>query len=118
MLEKRRPRPLMDVMAYMMFCLPSTLVFNTRKMCWKLSVATKDCKKTDHNQQYAQHLKRSVREVCLRVVPLTPIMSLAGNQRELQYGETTLRFCVSRKRAKPAVLKSYSTSTLGTLARP
>ncbi len=33
MLENRRPRPLMEVMAYMMFCLPSTLVLSTRRMC-------------------------------------------------------------------------------------
>ena len=43
MLEKRRPMPLMAVRAYMIFCLPSTLVFSTRRMCVKLSLPTRDC---------------------------------------------------------------------------
>ena len=33
MLEKRRPIPRMAVRANMIFCLPSTLVFSTRRMC-------------------------------------------------------------------------------------
>jgi hypothetical protein len=42
-LEKRRPIPLMAVRAYITFCLPSTLVFSTRRMCWKSSPAIRDC---------------------------------------------------------------------------
>jgi hypothetical protein len=42
MLENRRPIPLMEVMANMIFCLPSTLVFSRRRMCWKSSPATSD----------------------------------------------------------------------------
>ena len=34
MLAKRRPIPLMEVRAYMIFSLPSTLVFSRRRMCW------------------------------------------------------------------------------------
>jgi hypothetical protein len=45
MLEKRRPIPLMEVMANMIFCLPSTLVFSRRRMCWKSSPATSDYNK-------------------------------------------------------------------------
>lgn len=41
-LEKRRPIPRMAVMAYITFCLPSTLVFSTRRMCWKSSPAMRD----------------------------------------------------------------------------
>ena len=44
MLEKRRPIPLMAVRAYMIFCLPSTLVLSTRRMCVKLSLPTRDCR--------------------------------------------------------------------------
>ena len=44
MLANRRPMPLMAVMAYMTFCLPSTLVFSTRRMCWNSSPATRDCR--------------------------------------------------------------------------
>jgi hypothetical protein len=33
----------MEVMANMIFCLPSTLVFSRRRMCWKSSPATSDC---------------------------------------------------------------------------
>ncbi len=43
MLANRRPIPLMDVMANMIFCLPSTLVLSTRRMCWKLSSCRRDC---------------------------------------------------------------------------
>ena len=43
MLANRRPIPLMAVMAYITFCLPSTLVFSTRRMCWNSSPATRDC---------------------------------------------------------------------------
>jgi hypothetical protein len=42
-LEKRRPIPRMAVMAYMTFCLPSTLVLSTRRMCWNSSPARRDC---------------------------------------------------------------------------
>ena len=42
-LAKRRPIPRMEVMAYMTFCLPSTLVLSTRRMCWNSSPATSDC---------------------------------------------------------------------------
>ncbi len=34
MLEKRRPIPLIEVSAYMIFSLPSTLVLSRRRMCW------------------------------------------------------------------------------------
>ncbi len=52
MLANRRPIPLMAVMAYMTFCLPSTLVFSTRRMCWNSSPATRDCAAgTDFCQQ-------------------------------------------------------------------
>ncbi|KAL0437467.1 UNVERIFIED_CONTAM: hypothetical protein Sradi_0454600 [Sesamum radiatum] len=44
MLAKRRPIPLIEVKANMIFCFPSTLVFCTRRMCWKSSFATSDCK--------------------------------------------------------------------------
>ena len=44
MLAKRRPIPLMEVRANMIFCLPSTFVFCTRRMCWNSSFATSDCK--------------------------------------------------------------------------
>ena len=50
MLEKRRPIPLIEVMANMIFCLPSTFVFCTRRMCWKSSFATSDCKIEQTNQ--------------------------------------------------------------------
>ncbi|KAL0370503.1 UNVERIFIED_CONTAM: hypothetical protein Sangu_0368400 [Sesamum angustifolium] len=43
-LAKRRPIPLIEVKANMIFCFPSTLVFCTRRMCWKSSFATTDCK--------------------------------------------------------------------------
>jgi hypothetical protein len=42
-LAKRRPMPRMEVMAYMTFCLPSTLVLSTRRMCWNSSPAMSDC---------------------------------------------------------------------------
>ena len=41
-LAKRRPIPLMEVRANIIFCFPSTLVFSTRRMCWKSSFATSD----------------------------------------------------------------------------
>lgn len=34
--EYRRPTPLILVRAYMIFCLPSTLVLSRRRMYWKL----------------------------------------------------------------------------------
>ncbi len=46
-LLKRREIPLMAVMAYMIFCLPSTLVFSTRRMCWNASPAMRDCAHAD-----------------------------------------------------------------------
>jgi hypothetical protein len=42
MLEKRRPTPLMEVSANMIFCFPSTFVFSRRRMCWKSSPAISD----------------------------------------------------------------------------
>jgi hypothetical protein len=36
-MAKRRPTPRMAVMAYGIFCLPSTFVFTIRRMCWKSS---------------------------------------------------------------------------------
>jgi hypothetical protein len=53
MLAKRRPTPLMEVIAYMIFCLPSTFVFITRIMCWKLSPETSDCKQ--YTQSSTKH---------------------------------------------------------------
>ena len=41
-LAKRRPIPLMEVRANMIFCFPSTFVLSTRSMCWNSSFATKD----------------------------------------------------------------------------
>ncbi len=45
----RRPTPLMEVKANMIFCLPSTLVLSTRKICWKSSFAMSDCKYPQNN---------------------------------------------------------------------
>ena len=42
LLENLRPTPLMDVMAYMIFVLPSMLVFITRRMCWNWVGTTRD----------------------------------------------------------------------------
>ena len=42
-LAKRRPTPLMEVKANMIFWRPSTFVFRTRRMCWKSSFAMSDC---------------------------------------------------------------------------
>ena len=39
---KRRPIPLMEVKANIIFCFPSTLVLRTRRICWKSSFATRD----------------------------------------------------------------------------
>jgi len=44
MLANRLPIPLIEVRANIIFCFPSTLVFSTRRMCWKSSFATRDCK--------------------------------------------------------------------------
>ncbi len=44
----RRPTPLMEVRANMIFCLPSTLVLSTRRICWKSSFAISDC---NHHHQ-------------------------------------------------------------------
>jgi len=43
MLAKRRPIPLMEVRANIIFCFPSTFVLRTRSMCWNSSLATRDC---------------------------------------------------------------------------
>jgi len=43
MLANLLPIPLMEVRANMIFCLPSTLVFSTRRMCWNSSFATRAC---------------------------------------------------------------------------
>lgn len=43
MLAKRRPTPLMEVRANMIFFFPSTFVFSRRRMCWKSSFAIRDC---------------------------------------------------------------------------
>ena len=64
MLANRRPIPLMEVMANMIFCLPSTLVFSTRKMCWKLSSARRDC------ATHKQHLL----EFCNSAYKLTSVL--------------------------------------------
>jgi len=52
MLANRLPIPLIEVRANIIFCLPSTFVFSTRRMCWKSSFATTDC-----NQD---HIKSSI----------------------------------------------------------
>jgi len=44
MLANLLPIPLIEVIANCIFCFPSTFVFNTRRMCWNSSFATKDCK--------------------------------------------------------------------------
>lgn len=42
MLANRLPIPLIEVRANIIFCLPSTFVFRTRRICWNSSFATKD----------------------------------------------------------------------------
>jgi len=65
MLANRRPIPLMAVMAYMTFCLPSTLVFSTRRMCWNSSPATRDCAAGDQILSARERRQRS-HYVCIR----------------------------------------------------
>ena len=59
-LAKRRPIPRMEVMAYMTFCLPSTLVLSTRRMCWNSSPATSDC--TGRHQTGLVRTQQTVRQ--------------------------------------------------------
>lgn len=63
-LEKRREIPLMAVMAYMIFCLPSTLVFSTRRMCWKASPAMRDCKTPTQGFSHRSAKREKRRERC------------------------------------------------------
>ena len=60
-LAKRRPIPLMEVRANMIFCFPSTFVLSTRSMCWNSSFATKDWHrqiKKHVNQTWERERKR------------------------------------------------------------
>ena len=61
MLAKRRPIPLIEVRANMIFCFPSTFVFRTRRMCWKSSFATSDCrsKSPPETKDLINHLRNS-----------------------------------------------------------
>ncbi len=52
----RRPTPLMEVKANMIFCLPSTLVLSTRKICWKSSFAMSDYKHPQNNPK-SHHIR-------------------------------------------------------------
>ena len=96
MLENRRPIPLMDVMAYMIFCLPSTLVLRTRRICWKLSVATKDC--TTHTKQV---IRSSTEQQSCAGVSLQHVPPCFPRRLLLTCFGTTQS--VTAKRDKPAV---------------
>lgn len=54
-LANRLPIPLMEVRANIMFCLPSTFVFSTRRMCWKSSFATRDCTQDHIKAQFSKY---------------------------------------------------------------
>lgn len=69
MLEKRRPMPLMAVRAYMIFCLPSTFVFSTRRMCVKLSLPTRDCVAPQEARQRRKALAGAVKRERRRQPP-------------------------------------------------
>lgn len=56
---KRRPIPLIEVIANMIFCFPSTFVFCTRRMCWKSSFATSDCQ--NHHIRNSEQMKKTMR---------------------------------------------------------
>lgn len=51
MLANLLPIPLMDVIANIIFCFPSTFVFRTRSMCWKSSFATRDYTPPSHKKK-------------------------------------------------------------------
>jgi len=58
MLANRLPIPLIEVRANIMFCLPSTFVFSTRRMCWKSSFATRDCTRNHIKTQFSKHIQK------------------------------------------------------------
>jgi len=57
MLVNCLPIPLIEVRANIIFCFPSTFVFSTRRMCWKYSFTTRDCKQ-NHLKCDSLSLKR------------------------------------------------------------
>jgi hypothetical protein len=63
MLANLLPIPLIEVIANMIFCFPSTLVFNTRRMCWNSSFATKDYQKSQKLKNQWLNRKIMIREM-------------------------------------------------------
>ncbi len=60
----RRPTPLIEVRANMIFCLPSTFVLSTRRICWKSSFAMSDCNRPRNKKKKPSILVISIGTSC------------------------------------------------------
>jgi hypothetical protein len=68
----RRPTPLIEVRANMIFCLPSTFVLSTRRICWKSSFAMSDCnhpRNKKKNHQYSSFPSEPLVHVDDAIIP-------------------------------------------------